>query len=93
MSWTIDERSYSQCCVCHLVNIDPRVYRYQSCRSSDNILRQQLRGLVQMRHRFHYCRLYKLLQREGIAVNHKKVYRIYVRETFKVRKRGGRKCA
>lgn len=93
MSWAIEERSYSQRRACRLVGVAPRVYRYQSCRSDDGILRQRLRELSQARHRFGYRRLHILLQREGFIVNHKKVYRIYVQEKLKCRKRGGRKRA
>jgi len=91
VSWAIEERSYSQRRSCRLVGINPRIYRYQSRRSDDGILRQRLRELSQIRHRFGYRRLHLLLQREGFAVNHKKVYRIYVQEKLKCRKRGGRK--
>ena len=40
-----------------------------------------------------YRRLHLLLKREGIAVNWKKLYRIYKEERLTVRKRGGRKRA
>ena len=46
-----------------------------------------------MRRRFGYRRLHLLLRREGFAVNHKKLYRIYREERLVVRKRGGRKRA
>lgn len=39
------------------------------------------------RRRFGYRRLHALLQREGFAVNHKRVYRLYVEEQLWVRKR------
>lgn len=43
--------------------------------------------------RYGYRRIHLLLQREGITVNHKKVYRIYVSEEFQVRKRKRRKLS
>jgi len=93
VNWAIEERSYSQRRACRLVDIEPRVYRYRTCRCDDGILRQRLGELSQIRHRFGYRRLHLLLQRKGFAVNHKKVYRIYVQERLKVRKGGGRKRA
>ena len=45
------------------------------------------------RRRFGYRRRRLLLLREGIAVNRKKLYRLYKEEKLTVRKRGGRKGA
>ncbi len=45
------------------------------------------------RRRSGYRRLHLLLLREGIAVNHKKLYRIHKEEKLTVRKRGGGKRA
>lgn len=45
------------------------------------------------RRRFGYRRLHILLQREGIELNHKKLFRIYREERLTVRRRGGRKRA
>jgi putative transposase len=45
------------------------------------------------RRRFGYRRLHLLLKREGMVVNHKKLFRIYRYERLTVRKRGGRKRA
>ena len=50
-------------------------------------------ALAACRRRFGYRRLHLLLGREGFAVNHKKLYRIYREEKLVVRKRGGRKRA
>ena len=41
-----------------------------------------------VRRRFGYRRLHALLHRDGTAVNHKRVYRLYVEEKLWVRKRG-----
>jgi putative transposase len=52
---------------------------------------QRLRELAAERRRFGYRRLLILLRREGMAANHKRVYRVYTEERLTVRKRGGRK--
>jgi putative transposase len=57
------------------------------------VLRTRLKELAAVRRRFGYRRLHLLLRREGFAVNHKKLYRIYREERLVVRKRGGRKRA
>lgn len=93
MSWAINEKDYSQRRACALAGVAPKVYRYRSRRSDDGALRARLRCLAADRRRFGYRRLQILLRREGIVVNHKKLFRIYRDERLTVRKRGGRKRA
>jgi putative transposase len=45
------------------------------------------------RRRFGYRRLLILLAREGVRLNHKRLFRLYREERLGVRKRGGRKRA
>ena len=71
----------------------PKTYRYESRRPDDAGIRKRLRELAEQRRRFGYRRLHILLAREGIRLNHKKLYRIYREERLTVRKRGGRKRA
>ena len=58
-------------------------------------LRVRLRELAEERRRWGYRRLHILLQREGWAVNSKRVYRIYTEEKLMVRRRKRRRriCA
>jgi len=93
VSWAIDEKTYSQRRACALVGIEPKTYRYKARRPDDGVLRTRLKELAAVRRRFGYRRLHLLLQREGVIVNHKKLYRIYRQERLVVRKRGGRKRA
>lgn len=93
MTWAMTEKGYSQRRACWLVGIDPRVYRYHSTRPDDADLRGRLRALASERRRFGYRRLHLLIEREGIQVNWKKLYRLYREEGLTVRKRGGRKRA
>jgi putative transposase len=93
VSWAINDKDYSQRRACRLLGLAPKVYRYRSRRQDDGALRARLRSLALARRRFGYWRLYLVLRREGVVVNHKKVYRIYVEEKLTVRKRGGRKRA
>ena len=93
MTWAIENKGYSQRRACGLVGMEPRVYRYRSSRPDDVGLRKRLRELAAERRRFGYRRLHLLLKREGVAVNWKKLYRLYREERLTVRKRGSRKRA
>jgi len=52
-----------------------------------------MRAIARERRRFGYRRLHVILKREGLAVNHKKLFRLYREEKLSVRRRGGRKRA
>lgn len=93
MDWAISEKSYTQRKACDLVGLEPKTYRYQLRRPDDTALRKRLRELANERRRFGYRRLHLLLEREGITMNWKKLYRLYREEKLTVRKRGGRKRA
>ncbi len=73
--------------------MEPKTFRYASRRPDDTEIRQRLRTLATERRRFGYRRLHILLAREGIALNHKRLFRLYRQEKLGVRKRGGRKRA
>ena len=53
----------------------------------------RLRVLAGERRRFGYRRLHILLARQGVRLNHKRLFRIYREERLGVRRRGGRKRA
>ena len=93
MIWAIEEKSYSQRRACWLVGMAPKMYRYLSRRGGDAEVRARLRALADERRRFGYRRLHILLRREGIMLNHKKLFRLYREERLTVRRRGGRKRA
>ena len=93
MSWAIQDKQYTQRRACRLVGLEPKTYRYASKRPDDGALRERLKALASERRRFGYRRLYLLLRRQGLRVNHKKLYRLYREERLTDRKRGGRKRA
>jgi putative transposase len=70
---------------CGLVGITRWSNRYQSCRDSQDDLRQRLRELAGSRPRYGYRRLTVMLRREGWKVNAKRVFRIYREENLGVR--------
>jgi putative transposase len=93
VTWAVQDRGYSQRRACGLVGLHTKTYRYASKRTSDEDLRATLRELASQRRRFGYRRLGLLLARQGVRINHKKLYRLYREERLSVRKRGGRKRA
>jgi putative transposase len=70
---------------CDLVGMGRSSYRYVPQRREEAELRERLRTLAGERRRFGYRRLTVLLRREGRAVNHKRVYRLYREERLGVR--------
>ena len=67
----------SQRRACNAIEADRSAVRYRSLRPDDGAVRARLRELAGLRRRFGYRRLHILLQREGIALNHKKLRRLY----------------
>lgn len=84
---TLDRRA------CGPIGLAPKTFRYAPRRSDDLELRARLKKLESEQWRFSYRRLHVLLRREGIALNHKKLFRPYREERQTVRRRGGRKQA
>jgi putative transposase len=93
VTWAVREKGFSQRRACGLVGLHPKTYRYASKRTGDEELRARLRELASQRRRFGYRRLGLMLERQGIKLSPKKLYRLYKEERLSVRKRGGRKRA
>jgi putative transposase len=77
---------------CRLVGLSRSRWHYQPLRPErDRPVRERLRALAAARPRFGYVRLHLLLRREGLGINHKRVYRLYREERLLVRPHRGRK--
>lgn len=62
---------------CGVVQVHRSAAYYRSRKDRQDFLRMRIRDLAQSRVGYSYRRLHILLLREGIEVNHKRVYRIY----------------
>nr|WP_235862897.1 IS3 family transposase [Vibrio ruber] len=84
---TVSERR-----ACFLVGIHRASMRYQpQVNREDEALLIRIKELALERRRFGYRRIHCLLRREGIDVNHKRVYRLYSELGLMVSKRRRRK--
>lgn len=91
--WLRERYTFSERRACRLVGIGRTSARYRTVRGDDAAVRARLRALAAERPRFGYRRLHALLRREGIAVNHKRVQRLYGDEGLAVRRRSRKRLA
>ncbi|KZM43499.1 integrase, partial [Labrenzia sp. OB1] len=85
--------SVSQRRACTVLQVDRSGIRYRSSRPDDADLREAMKKVADERRRFGYRRIHLMLERQGFALNQKKLRRLYAEEKLQVRKRGGRKRA
>lgn len=86
------DHDISQRRACRLVGVDPKTVRRD--RPPDNLeVREEMKAIASKRRRFGYRRIGVLLERKGMIINHKKLYRLYTEEKLGVRRRRGRKRA
>jgi putative transposase len=78
---------------CTVLGVDRTSVRYRSRRANDDAIRVRLRALASIRRRCGYRRLHFFLGQEGVALNLKKLRRIYREERLQVRRRSGGKRA
>lgn len=78
---------------CKAIGCCRMTVRYETSRPNDREVRERMKAIAQERRRFGYRLLLVMLRREGLVVNHKKLFRLYREEKLAVRRRGGRKRA
>ena len=89
----MQEHGVSQRRACVALSVDRSSMRYRSIRPDDASIREAMKKVASERRRFGYRRIHVMLERQGIAMNLKKLRRLYREEKLTVRKRGGRKRA
>jgi len=73
----LQDLGLSQRAACRLAGCSRSVAQYRIRRVVDAQLPERLKAIAAERRRFGYRRLGLMLRREGIVVNHKRVYRVY----------------
>ncbi|HAU4426172.1 TPA: IS3 family transposase [Citrobacter freundii] len=87
-----DATGLSQRRACRLTGLSLSTYRYEAHRpAADAHLSGRITELALERRRFGYRRIWQLLRREGLHVNHKRVYRLYHLSGLGVKRRRRRK--
>ncbi|MEO3480875.1 MULTISPECIES: IS3 family transposase [unclassified Phaeobacter] len=86
------DHDISQRRACRLVGVDPKTVRRERPPDHPEI-RQEMKEIAGKRRRFGYRRIGVLLERKGMIMNHKKLYRLYREEGLAVKRRRGRKRA
>ena len=90
----METHGLSQRRACKLVGACRGTVRFQSVKKTgEEELRGKIQKLAHERRRFGYRRIHLLLKREGMQINHKKVFRLYQELGLKVRRRGAQKRA
>lgn len=87
----VTEYRVSERRACEALDMHRSTKRYEARPRDDRDLRLRLKRLAADRPRYGCPRLYELLRREGILVNHKKVHRLYREEGLQVRRKTRRK--
>ena len=86
MSYVEVQYQISERHACRLVGLARSTNRYRARKAErDAALRTRLKELAAQRMRFGYRRLTAMLTREGMAANHKRVYRLYREEALAMR--------
>lgn len=78
--------AFSERHACQLIGLAVSTYRHAP-KKVDDTLREQLIALAREKPRYGYRRLHVLLLREGITVNHKRVWRLYREAGLAVKRR------
>jgi putative transposase len=87
-----DATGLSQRRACRLTGLSLSTCRYEAQRpAADAHLSGRITELALERRRFGYRRIWQLLRREGLHVNHKRVYRLYHLNGLGVKRRRRRK--
>ncbi len=87
-----DATGLSQRRACRLTGLSLSTCRYEAQRpAADAHLSGRIIELALERRRFGYRRIWQLLRREGLQVNHKRVYRLYHLSGLGVKRRRRRK--
>ena len=89
----VSNHGLSQRKSCQLVGLHRSVARYLCQKEDQDLVKAKMKEIAFARRRFGYRRIHLLLRRQGLEINHKRVYRLYKEANLKVVQRRGRKRA
>jgi len=88
VGWLRDAHQISLRRACRSVDLSTATWRYRRRgRANNETLLARLQAHAGVRARFGYRRLHTLVEREGLHVNHKRVFRVYREAGLQVRRR------
>ena len=87
VAFTMEKFAVSERRACELNDVDRSSYRYEPRLDRKTELRDKLIELARQKPRFGYRRLGVLLEKNGVAVNHKRLFRVYQEAGLGVRRR------
>lgn len=73
----VESHGRSERRACQLVGANRASIRYVSQKPEEGLLRGRITAIALQKRRYGYRRIHVLLKREGININHKKLFRIY----------------
>ena len=82
---------FSERRACRMVGLHRSTAQYQPAIKNDRAILDRLQVLAAENKRYGYLRLHALLRREGLVVNRKRTYRLYVQAGLQVRIKKRRK--
>ena len=75
------DHDISQRRACRLVGVDPKTVRRDHPPDNPEVSKE-MKAIAAVRRRFDYRRIGVLLERKGMIMNHKKLYRLYCEERW-----------
>lgn len=75
----------SERAACKLAGVSRTGFRYQAKSKNDQALRERLKALAVEQSAYGYLLLHGMLRAEGLVINKKRTYRIYIEEGLQVR--------
>jgi putative transposase len=75
------DHDISQRRACRLVGVDPKTVRRDTPPDNPEV-RKEMKAIANKRRRIGYRRIGVMLERKGMIMNHKKLYRLYTEEKW-----------
>jgi putative transposase len=90
VSYLRSQHQLSERKACGLTVMNRTTCRYRSLKKEEDV-EKRLKELAMRKKEYGYRRIYILLKKEGYRINHKKVYRIYVKNDLSKRRKSKKK--